>query len=505
MNMSITRPVNSGYTAPAAEARPADVPGMDHLRSLTGIGAQPAAAPAGAAHMGLGELAGRQISVGNGQAREAGMGAQARAAAAKLCGYAGKGLAALVAIPVGLAVGAAALAVRGLLQLPRVINQYALEPRADARFENSNGAALASLRQPAPGSLALNAGVMDRLQAHAKAQGTPLTPDKLKELVTAGENLAHRLTNDEAPGIASGQYTTRALAWFMMAEAAKQDGVRATAGASGSDMVTSGSFVMKDPGNKVYNFLASAPTAASRMSTHFAERVGHDEKHLAMGFIATGKPAQRGIEDYQNMLPGSGGTMLFDRLAARNGGDELFVKFESVGCPPYFNATEPHHGTGQAVARFFSALDRNIGHSTDFAGSLMEKFKSGPTDPSVVKRQEHVYKGVLKNTISEPFANLVKQAVRSGVIDADCKAIGHSVHKLGLPFIEEALNRIQSAATANNDNQILTQVMSLRRAISDESAKLGLASDQHGIERRGAEVHISIDPTARLQAHAVNA
>ena len=146
-----------------------------------------------------------------------------------------------------------------------------------------------------------------------------------------------------------------------------------------------------------------------------------------------------------------------------------------------------------------------IGHSTDFVGSLMEKFKSGPADPSVVKRQEHVYKGVLKNTIAEPFANLVKQAVRSGVIDADCKAIGDSVHKLGLPFVEEALNRIQDAATANDNTSILTQVMSLRRAISDESAKLGLASDQHGIERRGAEVHISIDPTARLQAHAVNA
>ncbi len=505
MNMSITRPMNTGYTAPTAEARPADVPGMDHLRSLTGIGAQAAAAPSGAARLGLGELAGKQISVGNGQAREAGMGDRALAAAGKAGGYVGKGLAALVAIPVGLPVGAAALAVRVLLQLPRVINQYALEPRADARFEKSNGAALASLRQPTTGSLALNADVMGRVEAHARAQGTPLTPAKLKELVTVGENLAHRLASGENPGIASGQYTTRALAWFMMAEAAKQDGVRATAGASGSDMVTSGSFVMKDPGNKVYTFLASAPTAASRMSTHFAERVGHGEEHLAMGFITTGKPAQRGIEDYQNMLPGSGGTMLFDRLAARNGGEELFVKFESVGCPPYFNATEPHHGTGQAVARFFSALDRNIGHATNFAGSLMEKFKSGPADPSVVKRQEHVYKGALKNTLSEPFANLVKQAVRSGVIDADCKAVGKSVHKLGLPFIEEALNRIQDAATTNDNSSILTQVMTLRRAISDESARLGLASDQHGIERRGAEVHISIDPTARLQAYGVNA
>jgi hypothetical protein len=504
MNMSITQPVNTGYTAPTAEARPVDAPGMEHLRSLT-LGVAPPAAPAGTARVGLGELAGRQISVGSGQAREASMGEQALAAAVKAAKFTGKGLGALVAVPVGLVVGTAALAMRGLLQLPRLINQHALEPRADARFEHANGAALASLRKPAPGSLALSADVMGRVEAHARAQGTPLTPAKLTELVAVGENLAHRLANDEDPGIASGQYTTRALAWFMMAEAAKQDGVRATAGASGSDMVTSGSFVMKDPGNKVYNFLASAPTAASRMSTHFEERVGHGDKHLAMGFIPTGKPAQRGIEDYQNMLPGSGGTMLFDRLAARNGGEELFVKFESVGCPPYFNATEPHHGTGQAVARFFSALDRNIGHATDFAGSLMEKFKSGPADPSVVKRQEHVYKGVLKNTISEPFAQLVKQAVRSGVIDADCKALGKSVHKLGLPFIEEALNRIQDAATTNDNSSILTQVMSLRRAISDESARLGLASDQHGIERRGAEVHISIDPTARLQAYGVNA
>lgn len=470
-------------------------------------GQQQAPQGVGPARQGAGALAGRQIQVGDGQPRDTSLGLADKArnffktGAKVLAGI----VLAPVMIPLGLAGLAAVVTTRALLQIPRLINQKLLEPASDRRFENANPA-LAQLRQPLPGGILSTPGVMERLTAHAARQGTPMTAQQIQDMVATGERLADALHN--GPGgspvtvqvngqpvpVDSSVHTARALSWYMMAAAAQQDVQREQSqdhstigGQKVTDMPASGSFVMKDPGNRVYDFLAAAPTADSRMSTHFGERVDHNEQHKIAGLIPSGKPSQRGIEDYRNMLPGQGGTILFDKLAASNGTQDLFVKFESGGCPPYFR-TEPHQGTGQGIARFFSALDRNIGHATSFLGS---KFQGGADE---MRRQEHIYKGTLKEDVAKPFARLVDHAIAAGTIDASAKAVGNSVHKFGLPFIKEALDHIQDAATQHNDTGTLREVMAVRQQIAEATAKLGAQSDHFGIERRGAEAHISVNP-----------
>lgn len=493
-------PVGLGALAPA------------NNNGVQGPGGQQAPQGVGQARVGMGALAGRQIQVGDGQQRAA---ANVHAERAKsFFKTAGKVLAGIVlapiALPVALAAGATLGVTRLLLQIPRLINEKLLEPRSDRQFQLANPA-LAGLRQPMAGSILNSPTVESRLLAHAQSMGTPMTAQQIREHVATGERLAQALNDpnlQQPPGgspitvqvngqgvqVDSSVHTTRALAWYMAAAAAQQDANRelsqdhATIGGQKvSDMTSSGSMVMKDPGNRIYQFLSAAPTADSRMSTHFGERVDHADKHKIAGFIPSGKPAQRGVEDYRNMLPGPGGTMLFDKLAARDGTQDLFVKFESVGCPPYFR-TEPHQGVGQGIARFFSALDRNIGHATNFVGSMFQ----GRTEE--MRRQEHVYKGTLKNDVAKPFADLINHAVQAGVIDTSCKAVGQSVHKFGLPFLHEALDQIEAAATHHRNAQVLAEVGTVRQNMLAATAKLGGQSDLYGIERRGAETHISLNP-----------
>ncbi|HZY20491.1 MAG TPA: hypothetical protein VFE82_18625 [Ramlibacter sp.] len=449
--------------------------------------------------VGRGGLAGRTISVGDGQQR--GEASRTAEKTANLFKKAGLVTGAIVAAPVA---GPLLLAAKAISLIPRLVNQHILEPRAERTYRLANAVALNALAQPGANSILERGDVMARLRAHADATGRSALADAdIRELVATGEHIARGLADHPIDpstkvlkldiggvthDVKASVHMARAVGWFMMARAAGQDVSRAGSGdASGtSDMVTSGSFVMKDPGNRMYDFLNSAPTAAARMSTHFEERIGHQE---VFNFGITTKTKQRGIEDYQSRMPGAGGTMLFDKLRPdQRGTEELFVKFESVGCPPYFQS-EPQHGIGAKFARMFAALDRNIGHATNFLHSVTGK---GPNGAGVVSRQEHVYKGALKNTVNREFKELVSAAIRAGVVNADASAVGKSVHKLGLPYVEDATSAIREAAAKLGNAEIRAQCNAVMDTIQAESRRLGLASDVHGIERRGAEVHISI-------------
>lgn len=479
----------------------------------TGAGAAPSSPP----KLGAGAMAARLIQPGNGEART-----QATSSADQAKSFfktAGKVLAGIILAPIALGVGVAAVvalftarvAVGAVTILPTLINKYGLERYSDHKFEVANRGMLAQLRTPIQGSITGNADVMTRLEAHVKSEKTPISPTELRQLVATGERLAAGLaaransgsSESLAPGgspltlelggnqvdVPSSQHTTRALAWYMMAAAAGQDSARAEtrSASSASDMVSSGAIRMKDPGNQIHGFLAAAPTAAARMSTHFAEVVDHGNKHKALGFIPTGKPAQRGIEDFRNRLPGAGGTMLFDKLKAADGSKELFVKFESVGCPPFFSK-EPHQGYGQGLARFFSALDRNASHATDFVTSRFAQ-KEGPG-----VRQEHVYKGTLEKSVHAPFARLIDRSIQAGVVDTSAKAVGSSVHKFGMPFVMAALDEMEAHAKTLGKHNMSAEIQLVREEIVAAVGNLGAQSDRHGVERRGAEVHISMNP-----------
>ena len=473
---------------------------------------------------GQGGLAGKTISVGDGQqrAQTLSLGAKFKAGLLKGLKGTGKAMGLLLAAPVVLAGAAVVGLVWGLAKIPALINNKVLEPRTEQAYKRQHAEALGALGSPPEGGLLdpnngiRNSGgpLLDKLLAHAQSQHLKLNREEIAELVNVGENIARRLQGpggdslpltielpDQQPPkslpITPSTYTARAVSWYMMAQGAKQDLARAETdpGDRTSDMPTNGSFVMKDPGNRMYNFLRSCPSSGARMSTHFAERVGHDSKHKVMGLFPVGKPAQRGIEDYQGKMPGQGGTMLFDKLRPGQSGDEeLFVKFESGGCPPYFKK-DAQQVTGQGFTRFFAALDRNLGHSVSFLKSK----SAGAANSAQVLRQEHVDKGVLKKDINAGFSALVSQAIGRGVINGDAKAIGQSVHKMGLPYVLDAVATIREAAVNMESDQfeLRERCDDLLGKIQDEANRLG-AMGPTDIERRGAEVHISLTSQGRL-------
>ncbi|WP_018693565.1 hypothetical protein [Algicola sagamiensis] len=471
------------------------------------------------AKLGVGGLAERQIRVGDGEQKQQ---VNSRLDQAKsFFKTTIKVLAGVTLSPLALAAGTGLMLTRAICQIPRAINEKILEPNSDKRFELAN-MKIDHLRQPMEGSV-LSDAVLDKLNDHAKAMGTKLTPEQIRSFAAAGEHIANALqslpagqcqgtisvpvkgsvvtedgvqTSNQAieVSVPSGIFSTRALSWYMMACAANQDVQRENAGQSAkinglnvTDMVQNGSFVMKDPQNKIFDFMKSAPTAASRMSTHFEERVDHQEKHKIIGLLPSSKASQQGIEDYRSLLPGKGANILFDKLKGADGTQELFVKFEGGGCPPYFKK-EPHESVGNGIAKFFVAVDRNIHHVTSFLTSRFDT-KAGT---EVTKRQEHVYKGTMKQDVDKPFADLVKKSIDAGVIDADAKGIAKSVHKFGLPYLTAALAVIKRAADENHDQTLQKQCEDVQKQIDDVNEKLGAVSKDFGIERRGAEAHINL-------------
>lgn len=382
------------------------------------------------------------------------------------------------------------------------------EARLDKAYAARNAQMVQALATPMPNSVLGEKGVLDKLEAHAKSLHSPLSRQQIQELVATGERLVVALRdapNGNSPlsikggdgqqyTVDSGIHTTRALSWYMMAMGALQDVRRDEAQLNTpSSMPTNGSFLMKDPGNRIYQFMAQAPTSCSRMSTHFNERSSTDSQHKIIGLFPTGKPAQRGIEDFRGMLPGQGGSILFDKLHGRNGSQELFVKFEHAGCPPYFGGLENHEGVGTAISRFFPALSRNLGHALSFLKTR------GGEEPIEGRRQEHIYKGLLKKTVYTPFMNLVKLAEQQGMnLGQDAKSIAKSIHKTGLPVVHKMLDLIAKQALEQGKPDVAKEAETVRQKVGEALLELGWQSDRFDIERRGGEVHIELDPDQRI-------
>jgi len=344
----------------------------------------------------------------------------------------------------------------------------------------------------------VSVGMMGKLQQHAVRMGTPLSPHEISGLVAAGERIARGIANSGDGGspltlaggsgvpqqVHSSVYTTRALAWYMMARGAMQDVRNERAGVADapSAMPTNGSFIMKDPGGKIHNFLRAAPTCYERMSSHFDERSASPRVGLM------GKRQQHGIEDFSNTLPGQRGTLLFDRLQ----GDELFVKIESVGTPSVFTAREGHEGMGSALGRVFPAIGRKIGHMFSFVQT-----RGNAANAATGVRQEHVYKGLLRDSVYVPVQNLVKFARANGVDFSQSAVLGHvdrGMHRLGMPAVRDALDELEHLARDQGRLGIAEIARGLRANVQTVMDGLGRQSDQYDIERRGAEVHITLDP-----------
>lgn len=388
------------------------------------------------------------------------------------------------------------------------------ELRNEQIFAARHSPMIDALAQPlSPNSLSENPEVLDKLTEHAVAMGRPLERADIQKLVATGENIARALNNIDTPDalrqlqeghgvdwdngrdgfrINSNLYTTRALSWYMAANAANQDLAPGRPDDAYGSLPSNGAFIVKDPDNRIHTFLSQAPTCASRMSSHVAERSATTDKHWVGGFLPSGKLAQKGIEDFRSCLPGQGGALLFDKLKDQ----ELYVKFESVGTPSYFGRSESHEQSS-GLGRFFHAIARNFKHSINFAQS---RGTDGATEG---RRQEHVYKGRLEETIYEPFKDLINTArdVHPDYKEMLGKKCDSSlVKKWGLPFIESTATALRDWPVDNSepDPRIAEMAHTLLENIDVEKQKLG--GTEHGIERRGAEVHLNIFSHEAIQA-----
>lgn len=391
--------------------------------------------------------------------------------------------------------------------------------------------------------------VMALVGQHARQTGKNLSPAELRRLVLVGEAVAVRLQS--APDEAAYQgrlslegramatpYTAKALAWYMMARAAHQDlrrdagiaacdqriresireaetaatpeakdaaeqrvialGAQKRALASAKDQTTQGAFIMKDPDNRIYRFLGAVPTCAARMSTHMGGRSATQANHRIMGLFEYASPEQKGIEDYQSTLPGPGGTLLFDRLRPdEHGTAELYVKFESAGCPPLLRSNL-QESLGDRAVRFFAAIRRNFEHCVNF--SKTRRVKMGGVDPS--ERHEHAYKGALKKRVGDPFKKLVSRAIRLGVLGGSGQALADHMQEYGLHFVKDAVAQMdmkaQELAASRPElqasmDEIIRQCREIQVAIVEETQRLNTFGPRD-IESHGAEVHIDLSP-----------
>jgi hypothetical protein len=313
-----------------------------------------------------------------------------------------------------------------------MISEKILEPMAERRYTAANTTWITALQDPKD-TLASNTRVMDKLHKQAEALGNPTSQREREQLVAVGERLIKALDQEEmqkAPdgrttvtcmdssgathSVASSVYTIRAISWYLMARAAKEDVSQEGAGQgkkAGVDfpsaMVVEGSIRFKDPDNRLFNFLRSAPTVGPRAATHYEEMLDDPGSHRIAGVVE--RKQHWGLDDYSSKLPGKGGALVFNKLKPSGNitVPEIYLKIERVGCPAY-NRFEKHLGTLDKGFRFVAAGDRNIEHVTHF---LSSRGHADSADPSVqVQRHEHMHKGYLKKLVHTPFMNLMKEA-----------------------------------------------------------------------------------------------
>jgi hypothetical protein len=251
-------------------------------------------------------------------------------------------------------------------------------------------------------------------------------------------------------------------------------------------MVVEGSIRFKDPDNRLFNFLHSAPTVGPRAATHFEEMLYDHGSHRIAGVVE--RKRHWGLDDYSSKLPGKGGALVFNKLTPSYGSNcpEIYLKIERVGCPAY-NRFEEHLGTLDKGFRFVAAGDRNFEHVTHF---LSSRSHADSADPSIqVQRHEHMHKGYLKKPVYTPFMNLMKEA---GKTREELKALKKEI-KLGGGFgaVERELSALSGRLKNTEDlsararvSDLLTQVIKVRQSLDGIAG--GVIPVARGAEWRSA-------------------
>lgn len=461
------------------------------------------------------KVAGKLKSVAFTGAKAAGIGAAVVAAPVAVVTAPVWAPAALIATPVvyeggKLAGGAAASAGKWAMEKLEHANAKQ-EEKANQRFDVQNAEMISVLSQPLPGGLTTNPAVRNLLADHIKDSATQMSPAEAVQMAAIGEHIYKALSEGKAAGpkglevnvpgrespvlVPPGNFAAKAVSWHLMAAAAQSNlqHQQNEPGVKRNDMTNSGTFILKDPGNNVYNFLKANPMVMQRMSSHYEERLDHDKKLPVLG-----KTLQKGCDDYQNKFPGGGGALLFDKMK----GGEIFVKFEHAGTPSLV-AKEGHDSKKHTAMRSALAANRWVEHSFSF----LESLKATGGDPNKVVRQEHIHKGEMKAAVYDPYVAALKSATDAGIITKrEAEAMKSHARSHGMPSVSGGLDILKERQQttpgldpAKSDSFTLAAQV-LERNIDYKLQSMGQANNDLGIQRRGGEVHLSADPNAYLPA-----
>ncbi|MFC4158892.1 hypothetical protein [Chitinimonas lacunae] len=300
------------------------------------------------------------------------------------------------------------------------------------------------------------ASVSDLMNVYRARLGSPVSQAEMHTYINMGEKLVKALQSQpdytggpiEVDGhmVSPNLDTTRAISWYLQAKALADNASPEVEPA----FLNRGSMVMDDPGNKLYNFMNSAPNTYGRASTHFNERSSSPQAGLfnaglagMVAGVASGQGAQRGMEDFDNRMPSGKGCLVFDKINSiqQGGTPRLFMKWESVGMPTVLGRgthADAESGWTDKVLNRAAANFRCLGHANNFFHSLIEhKPKAG--EPGIA-----IDKGP-----AVPLFNSYKQVLEQAKTD-----LGHNQawveqtlkdsKKHGLAHMERTLQGLQA-------------------------------------------------------------
>lgn len=330
-----------------------------------------------------------------------------------------------------------------------------------------------------------------KLDTYREAVGAKVSDAEMRAYINTGEHLVNAISRGDVEGgritltidgnphtVESNTHTTRAIAWYLTAKTAEVEIL-----SGGDHMVTKGSTVMKDPGNKLFEFLNAAPTSYSRISSHFNERAMPDSKIDKL----SGNPLQRGIEDFGDKLPGGKGALLFNKLH----NEELFMKFEHVGMPTVFRMSghgDAHNTAGEKIGNAFKSLGRCIQHSMSFITSRFDTNAAG-----FGVHREHAHKDATRDAVFVPFSNVMAhlEGAEAGQEDFPDQLVAQA-KKFGTEFMDDILSDLSSGVFKVREGHEDAFKRDLALAQDSISAFRAEQGPDFGAVRKGMESHVSL-------------
>ncbi len=356
-----------------------------------------------------------------------------------------------------------------------------------------------------------NTPLMQIMQQYAHDIGSNLSAQEIERYINLGEHLVRAITQgrlqednklripQENGGehiVQSNLETARAISWYLQAK-----GVMDHASPDfDPHLLNRGSMLVADKDSHLFRFLNSAPNTHGRISTHFNERSTSEPATLsntgvlgkAGSLFSPSATAQRAIEDFSKRMPSGKGNMTFDRLQEDDGTPLLFLKWETVGVPTALGNVrhvDKEDGFRAALSAQIKTLGRNAAHCVNLVQHSVQKGGSGPNWGI---RREDVHRGE-----AEPLYNKFKAIVQdAGKMEG--KEWGTATikagKKKGLYHIKEVLQDLEKKYTAFShlsDHQTqLAGIGTLLEEIREFEGKMG---KNLGINRKGAEIHVSLD------------